>query len=108
MNKYKIIQNKFKSWGVNKREIPLNNEMLKREVLFRFPLDLNKKVYPKRSSLIWLPVAFTAMAVFVLFINFTGYSNNIGKQDTQSQLQTESLPTSGIYKSTVSILPSYR
>lgn len=108
MNKYKIIQNRFGSWGKNKREIPLNNEMLKKEVLSRFPSDLNKKVYPKRSPLIWLPVAFTAMAVFVLLVNFTGYSNNVGKQNIfQAEIGKDSFSTSDVFKSIIPPMPPY-
>jgi len=108
MNKNKIIQNKFKSWGINKKEIPSGNEVLKREIISRFPTEPEKIISSKHSPLIWLPLTFTAMAVFVLFVNFTGYSNNVGKQDTQTQLQTEPAPTSDIYKSTVSTMPFYR
>ena len=50
MNKYKIIQNKFKSWGINKREMPLGNEMLKKKFYQRFPSGLKSKSLPKTQS----------------------------------------------------------
>lgn len=110
MNKYKIIQNKFKSWGVNKREIPLSNEMLKKEILSRFPVSSGKEFYSKRSPLIWLPITFTAMAVLVFLINLNGYSSDAGKQNIfQSEIGRDSFSTSGVYKSTMpSILPYER
>ncbi len=107
MNKNKIIQNKFKSWGINKRELPSSNEVLKREIISRFPTEAEKIISSKRSPLIWLPITFTAVAMFVLFINFSGYLDNVGKQNTQTQLQTESVSTSDFYKSTISPVPPY-
>jgi hypothetical protein len=109
MNKHKTIQNKFKSWGRSKQEIPPNNDVLKREILSRVSINFDRTISPKRNPLMWLPFAFTAMALFVLLINFTDYSNNVGKQNTQTQLQTESLSTSGVYKSAIpSVLPYER
>jgi len=81
--------------------------VLKREILSRVSTNFNGTISPKRSPLIWLPFAFTAMALFVLFVNFTGYSNNVGKQNTQIQSQTKSLPTSDVYKSTIAPMPPY-
>lgn len=101
MNKYKIVQNKFKSWGLNKREVPSGNEMLKKEILSRFPVSSGQKFYPKRSPLVWFPVAFTAMAVFVLLVNLNGYSGNTGKQNIfQAEIGRDSFSTSDVYKST--------
>jgi len=109
MNKYKIIQNKFKSWGRGEREVPSNNEVLKREILSRVPINFDRTVSPKRGPFIWLPFAFTALAVIVLLVNIGGYFNNIGKQSTiQTGIQTEFSPTVDNYKSTVSTIPYYR
>ena len=41
------------------------------------------------------------MAVFVLLVNFNGYSGDVGKQNTfQGEIGRDSFSTSGVYKST--------
>lgn len=111
MNKNKIIKNKFESWGKGKREIPLDNDVLKREILSRFSPRQNERVFYKHSPLFWLPFVFTTMAVFVIFINITGYFGGIDKQNgIYFGSGTGSLPTSGVYdKATIpTVMPYYR
>jgi len=99
MNNHKTIHDIFESWGRNKRKIPTNNDILKREILSKIPFDFDREVSFKRSPLIWLPFAFSALAVLVLLVNITGYSNSVSKQNTiQTEIQTGFLPTSDVYK----------
>ncbi len=90
----------FKSWGKNRQKIPLNNDVLKREILSKVPINFDREVSFKSSPFVWLSFTFAALAVFVLLINTTGYSNSVGSR--QSIIQTESqmrfLPTSDVYK----------
>ncbi|MEK7088932.1 MAG: hypothetical protein AAB913_02260 [Patescibacteria group bacterium] len=100
MNNHKTIQDMFKSWGKNRQKIPLNNDVLKREILSKVPINFDREVSFKSSPFVWLSFTFAALAVFVLLINTTGYSNSVGSR--QSIIQTESqmrfLPTSDVYK----------
>lgn len=109
MIKHKTIHNIFEFWGRGKQKVPPNNNLLKREILSKVPVNFERKVSFKRSPLVWLPFAFSAIAVFILVVNITGYSNNVGRQNiVQTESQTGFFSTSDTYKSTISIMPSYR
>jgi len=91
MIKNKNINKIFESWGKNKQETPLNNDVLKTEFLSKIPMDLNDTVSPRRSPFVWLPVAFSAMAVFVLLFNMAGYPkfSTVGISEQNNDIQVE-------------------
>ncbi|MFA6585973.1 MAG: hypothetical protein WCS86_02310 [Candidatus Paceibacterota bacterium] len=102
MIKYKKIDDLFESWGRDKVEVPLNNDILKKEILAKIPddLSLNKKISFKRNSYIWFPFAFSAMAVFVILFNTFDYKNNTNVQDIiQTGYGTGISQNSDMYKS---------
>ena len=108
MIKYKTIHNLFESWGKNKQEIPLKNDILKKEILSKVLMKFDRNISTKHSPLIWLPFSFAALAVFILLFNTTGFLNNTKKLGTQTGEQMIPSAVLDTDRSNKSIVPFYR
>ncbi len=69
----------FESWGKSKQEVPQNNDIFKREILSKVP-DEQVKIktpYYSKNGLPWLSMAFTAIAMVILFVDYgSNFSGN--------------------------------
>ena len=62
------IENLLSDWGRTQRQMPLNSQTLKSEILAKLPLSNSDVALPKTSRIPWLPLAFAGMAVISFII----------------------------------------
>ena len=87
----KNINNVLESWGNSKRELPPNNEVLKKQVMSSIPVEINKTAPHGRAPSLWFSYAFTAMAAVTLVVSYG--NGEVSRNFAVSAGSSVSLPT---------------
>ncbi|OGF03429.1 MAG: hypothetical protein A3H14_01375 [Candidatus Doudnabacteria bacterium RIFCSPLOWO2_12_FULL_49_8] len=104
MNNQHDIEDVLTSWGKNSRQEPVNNQILKSEILSK-EFATAKKIAPTRAWPLWFSLSLTGVAVILFFVNLFP---TVNFSSPKLWAPSESSPTAGVSAPQNSIIaPDY-